>query len=141
MLSVLHCSSECVPLVKTGGLADVSGALPLALRGRGVDARIAIPGYQRAIEMAHQHGLTWLDQTLTIEASGIEHQVGVGVVTIEDTPIYLLANNELFGRHGIYGPTPDSDYEDNARRFAVFSKACLALPQSDQMDPTYYSCS
>ena len=135
MLSVLHCSSECVPLVKTGGLADVTGALPAALRQQGIDARIAIPGYRVAREQAEHHNIEWLDQALTIEAGGVDHYVGIGVVEIDQTPIYVLANDELFDRAGIYGPSPSSDYEDNARRFAVFNKACLALPQLLQWTP------
>ena len=45
MLRILYVTSECAPLVKTGGLADVAGALPSALRRLGVDARVLLPGY------------------------------------------------------------------------------------------------
>ena len=43
--SVLQVASECYPLVKTGGLADVVGALPAALRTEGIEARVLLPGY------------------------------------------------------------------------------------------------
>ncbi len=127
-LRVLHCASEMVPLVKTGGLADVVGALPRALNQLGIDARVVIPGYRRAIQQAERHGLSWGASPLTIEAGGVDHAVGVGTVMLKGMPVYLLSCNELFDRDGIYGPNPSNDYDDNARRFSVFSKACLALP-------------
>jgi starch synthase len=127
-LRVLHVASEAVPFVKTGGLADVAGALPGALCGRGVDARVAIPGYRRAKHVAAELGLTWLPNAMTIEAGGVEHRIGVGEVKVDGCTFYLLACNELFERDGVYGPAPSSDYEDNARRYSVFCKAALALP-------------
>ena len=48
-LKVLFAASEVAPLIKTGGLADVSGALPAALRAIGVDARVLVPGYTQVM--------------------------------------------------------------------------------------------
>lgn len=127
-LRILHAASEAVPLVKTGGLADVVGALPQALKAMGHDVRVVIPGYRKAIAAAEKLGLTWGDHTMTIEAGGVDHHLGVGTVVIGGVPVHLLACNELFDRDGIYGPSANHDYDDNARRFAVFSKGALALP-------------
>ncbi|MBA3698811.1 MAG: glycogen synthase GlgA [Planctomycetes bacterium] len=127
-LRILHAASEAVPLVKTGGLADVVGALPQALKAMGHDVRVVIPGYRKAIAAAAKLGLTWGEHTMTIEAGGVDHRLGVGTVEIGGVPVHLLACNELFDRDGIYGPSPSNDYDDNARRFAVFSKGALALP-------------
>ncbi|TVR15962.1 MAG: glycogen synthase GlgA [Planctomycetota bacterium] len=127
-LRVLHVAGEAVPMVKTGGLADVVGALPVALNGLGVDARVAIPGYRHALRVAEEMGMRWLPGNLTIEAGGMDHSLGVAEVMVSGVPVYLLACEELFARDGVYGPTPASDYEDNARRYAVFAKAALALP-------------
>lgn len=126
-LRILHVASEMAPLVKTGGLADVVGALPKALVAMGADARVAIPGYQRALHSAGLRGMRWLPSAMTIEAGGIDHRVGVGEVVIDGVTVWLLACNELFGRDGIYGPSQAADYDDNTRRFAVFNKAALAL--------------
>jgi starch synthase len=126
-LRILHVASEMVPLVKTGGLADVLGALPMALNAHGHDARVVIPGFRSALAAAQKLGLTWGTHTMTIEAGGVDHSVGVGSVVVGGVPVYLIACNELFERDGIYGPSPGHDYDDNARRFAVFSKAALAL--------------
>ena len=54
MTKVLSVASECAPLVKTGGLADVAGALPAALAGEGVEKRTLLPGYAAVME-------AWLD--------------------------------------------------------------------------------
>jgi starch synthase len=134
-LNVLHIASEAVPLIKSGGLADVVGALPIALRDLGCDARVVIPGYRKAIAAAEALGLEWLDTVLTIEASGWDHRVGIGVVEVSGLPIYLLACDELYGRDGLYGPDATVAYEDNDRRYAVFTKAALALPGAIQWQP------
>ncbi len=127
-LRILHAASEALPLVKTGGLADVLGALPKTLVNQGLDARVVIPGYRTALAAAQQRNLRWLPGNLTIEAGGLEHHLGVGEVIIDGVRFYILACNELYDREGIYGPTAGSDYEDNPRRYAVFCKAVLALP-------------
>ncbi|HYE05538.1 MAG TPA: glycogen synthase GlgA [Planctomycetota bacterium] len=127
-IRILHAASEVAPLVKTGGLADVAAALPAALRRHGHDARVVLPGYRAAIAAAQKHGLSWGESPLIIEAGGIDHRVGVGTTTIDGVPTYLLGCDELYARDGVYGPSASNDYDDNARRFSVFSKAALALP-------------
>jgi starch synthase len=129
-MRTLHIASEVWPLIKTGGLADVVGALPLALRGLGCDARIAVPGFRRAHEAAVKLGITRREAPLVIEAGGVDHQVRIGEVALGGVPCYLLACAELFDRDGIYGPSATTDYDDNARRFSVFAKAALALPRA-----------
>lgn len=127
-LRILHCGGEMAPLVKTGGLADVMGALPAALRQLGCDARVAIPGYRSAIAAAQQFGVSWFEQPMIIESGGVDHRIHVGTTVVEGLPVHLLAASELYDREGIYGPSPSNDYDDNARRYSVFAKACLALP-------------
>ena len=128
-LRLLHVASELAPLIKTGGLADVVGALPKALRRAKQDARVVIPGYQRAL---HEGGLKWKlkwhAKTMIIETGGIDHSVGIAECDVDGLPVYLVACDELFGREGVYGPSPSNDYEDNCRRFSLFAKAALALP-------------
>lgn len=128
-LRILHVASEATPFCKTGGLADVAGALPAALVSQGIDARLVIPGYRGALAKAAGLGLEWLPGALTIESGGIDHHVGVGRASVGGLTCYLLACNELFDRDGIYGPAGSVDYDDNARRFSVFCKAALALPR------------
>ncbi len=127
-LRILHCASEMLPFVKTGGLADVVGALPAALARQGLDVRVAIPGYRRALQEAERRGVSWGQGAMIIEVGGVDHHVGVGTVTLDGVQVHLLACNELFDRDGVYGPNSSNDYDDNCRRFSVFAKACLALP-------------
>ncbi len=139
-LRLLHVASEMHPLVKTGGLADVLGALPEALAKRGHSVRVAIPGYRKAIAAAQKLGLTWEPTTLTIEVGGVDQQVGIGTVQVGAVTVHLLACNECFDRDGIYGPTPNNDYDDNPRRFTLFSKAALALPGAIGWKPHVIHC-
>ena len=127
-LRILHVASEAVPFSKTGGLADVAGALPAALVRAGHDARVAVPCYRKTYLIAEKLGVEWLATPMTIEAGGVDHLIGVGVVVHEGVTFYLLACNELYDREGVYGPSSAAEYEDNPRRFAVLSKAALALP-------------
>ena len=128
-LRILHVASEAVPFVKTGGLADVLGALPKGLVDQGSDARVVIPGFGGAVAKAEaMPGFTWREGGMTIEAGGVDHHLGIGEVQVGKVRYYLLACNELYARDGIYGPSAGVDYDDNARRFAVFAKAALALP-------------
>jgi starch synthase len=127
-LRVLHVASEVAPFMKSGGLADVAFALPAALRRAGHDARVVMPCYRKARGEAERRGLRWLPGAMTIEAGGVDHHVGVGEVIVDGMPIYLLGCNELYDRDGLYGPSAIQEYEDNVRRFAVLSKAALALP-------------
>jgi starch synthase len=140
VLRVLHVASEMHPLIKTGGLADVLGALPEALARRGLDVRVAIPGYRKAIAAASKLGITWSPTPMTIEVGGVDHQVGIGTVRIGAVTVHLLACNECFDRDGVYGPTPNHDYEDNPRRFILFSKAALALPGALGWTPHIIHC-
>jgi len=127
-LRVLHVASEMAPLIKSGGLADVAGALPAALKRLGCDTRVVLPGYRGAIRKAQEHGVSWHAHPLIIEAGGVDHRVHVGTTVIDGVPVHLLAASELFDRDGLYGPAASVDYDDNARRYAVFAKASLALP-------------
>ena len=54
VLKVLHVSPECTPLAKKGGLGDVAGALPKALRKNGVDARVLMPAWPGVLDNAHE---------------------------------------------------------------------------------------
>jgi len=116
-MKVLAVASEVFPLVKTGGLADVTGALPLALGRQGVETRTLLPGYasvtgqlkkKRAL---HQYGDLFGGKAaiLKAELSGLE-------LLILDAP-------HLFSRAGgPYGGPAGVDWPDNWRRFAAFCK-------------------
>ena len=126
-LKVLFVASEVAPFRKTGGLADVAGALPKALRRRGIDVRVVMPLYA---------GMPWadlepLDGMLDVPMyyGGARAGVRMGRLPGSDVPIYFIEYNRLFDRPYLYGP-PGQAYSDNLERFALFSRASLQLCNS-----------
>ena len=127
-LKVLFVSSEVAPFAKTGGLADVSGALPRALRDRGVDVRVVTPLYA---------GFDWgplerLEGTLRVPTWWGPARAAVrrGALPRSDVPVYFLEYHRYFDRPYLYGP-PGDGYPDNLERFTFLSRgaleACKAL--------------
>lgn len=124
-MKILFAASECVPFVKTGGLADVVGALPKEIRKSGADVRVILPLY-KAIEQK------WRDQMEHVlyfyVNLGWRHQyVGILKLENEGTTFYFVDNEQYFGRDYIYGMGGDE-----GERFAFFDRAVLeALPKID----------
>ena len=111
-------TSEAVPFAKTGGLADVSGALPKALKQQDVDARLILPLYEK-INRGFLNGESI--EGIPVEWRGQVHTVRFLLSDEAGAPAYLLDAPEFFGRPNIYG------YNDDHIRFAFFSRAALAL--------------
>ena len=124
-LSILFATSEARPLIKTGGLADVSGALPTALRDIGLDCRLLIPGYQSVLngvieprEVARINNLPGYGEVRLLEATMPESGVPVYVV---DYPWHYLRDG------GPYQDATGKDYPDSAWRFALLSRIAALL--------------
>lgn len=133
-MKVLFCVSEAVPFAKTGGLADVAGALPGALRRRDLDVRVVMPLY-RGIARG---GLIPLRQVrCPIGGDEISGELRAGHFP-DGTPVYLLDSAGLYDRAGLYGEG-GQDYEDNLTRFAFFCQAALAL-MSEAWEPDLVHC-
>jgi starch synthase len=111
-------TSEAVPFAKTGGLADVSGALPKALIEQDVDAKLILPLYD-SIDRNFLNGGSI--ENVRVEWRGQVHLVRFWYSDAAEAPTYLLEAPEFFGRPNIYG------YNDDHIRFAFFSRAALAL--------------
>ena len=124
-MKILFAASECVPFVKTGGLADVVGALPKEIRKTGTDVRVILPLY-KAIDQK------WRDQMEHVlyfyVNLGWRHQyVGILKMEYEGITFYFIDNEQYFGRDYIYGMGGDE-----GERFAFFARAVLeALPKID----------
>ncbi len=123
-MRILFAASEAAPLVKTGGLADVSGALPAALRQHGVDARLLIPAYRpvrAALPDARACGTIPPHAGLPA-ARLLEARTGNGV------PTYLVDCPPLYDRDGgLYQDESGADWFDNALRFGLLSRAAAVL--------------
>ncbi|MGO8996168.1 MAG: glycogen synthase GlgA [Polyangiaceae bacterium] len=122
--SVLFVSSECAPFVKAGGLGDVVGALPVALRALGIDARVVMPRYD-VIPLEH---LVRHEAPLGVPLGAGEAWAGVAEAVIpgSDVPVYFLDHMALFGRGYLYDP-PGSAAYDNLVRFGFLCRGALQL--------------
>ena len=124
-MRVLHVASEATPFAKTGGLADVAGALPEALAHQGCDVTLVIPAYREVFSKG-----------LPIEPTGMGFDVPIGMRQLHArifrchrpesrVEVLLVANDECFDRPTLYGGS--EDYTDNSERFIFFSRAAMEL--------------
>ena len=118
-LKILTLSAEVAPFAKTGGLADVAGALPKALRALGHEVRVVMPAYQTIESNQEKFGLRPMPGMLNVPTGGGTVPAGVfeGVLPGTDVPVYFIGERNLFYRPNIYG------YEDDAYRFAFYCRA------------------
>ncbi len=120
--SVIIASSEAVPFSKTGGLADVSGALAVALKRAGCKVALFLPFYRETA----LGGFEIENTGLTVKAPIAGRVITAEVLRTshEGVPIYFIRCDEFFDRTYLYG-TPERDYFDNLERFTFFSRGVL----------------
>jgi starch synthase len=125
-LKIVFIASECVPYAKTGGLADVVGALPGALKKLGYDLIIIIPLY-RSIDRA-RFNLKSVLSPMGVWMGETEEWCAVySCVNSDGVPVYFIEFANYFDREGLYHDANFNDYLDNPRRFAFLSRAGLQL--------------
>src|SRR5689334_1121420 len=116
--SVLIIGSEALPFSKTGGLADVLGALPASLARLGWDVTLVVPRYRGVTAGS-------LVDRIPLTIGGYHAYAGLYEASLADGARAILVEvPELFDRDGLYG-TGSSDYPDNPRRFATLVRAAL----------------
>ncbi|MGF1552425.1 MAG: glycogen synthase GlgA [Paracoccaceae bacterium] len=123
-MSVLIAASECVPLVKTGGLADVIGALPGALRREGVDARVLLPGYPAVLRALRRPRDLGPAPGVDAEISGSHRLLAARTGKVA---LYVLDAPRLYDRPGNIYEDRGRDWPDNPSRFGAFSQAAAGL--------------
>ncbi|MFN2187366.1 MAG: glycogen synthase [Candidatus Promineifilaceae bacterium] len=127
-MRILFISSEIAPFAKIGGLGDVGGSLPKALKKMGHDVRVVMPAY-RVIEESVRSGQDDIrplpGQLLVPMGSGI-YPAGIFESTLpgSDVPVYFIAEWNMFDRDAVYG------YWDDPHRFTFFSRASLELARA-----------
>ena len=149
-MKILFASSEAVPFAVSGGLAEVAGALPKALRAKGEDVRVILPLYGSVTEEQRAEMKYLLN--FDVAVAWRRQYCGVFEAKVGDVTYYLLDNEYYFKRSGLYG------YYDDAERFAFFSRAVLDTVQHlEELDgfkpdiihcndwqtaliPVYYNC-
>jgi starch synthase len=123
-MNILLATSEAVPFAKTGGLADVLGALPVELERLGHEAVLIMPAYRRVLDCGRP-----------IESTGITFQVPIGSRTVRGSllrsslpdsrvPVFLVKQDDYFDRPELYGVN-GQDYIDNCERFTFYCRAVL----------------
>jgi starch synthase len=124
-LRVLFATPEAVPFAKTGGLADVAGALPKYLQPLGCDLRLVMPYYR----MVKKTGtpIRHLGEEIEVTVGGETIQVDLYQGQLDkEIQVYFIGREEFYDREYLYS-SPKGDYFDNAERFIFFSKAALLL--------------
>ena len=135
-LKILLVSAEVYPFAKTGGLADVSGALPPALKKLGHDIRVIMPQYPCTANAGRK--LQPLKVDLKIPGHGQKGTLFKSELTGK-VPIYLVQHNGYFNRKHLYGE-PGSDYPDSVERFSFFSRAVLEATKLLDFKPDIIHC-
>ncbi len=137
-LRICLCTSEAVPFAKTGGLADVAGALPRALADAGCDVRVVLPAYQTIDR--RRFGLRAIGEAAA-QVGGDRGPVQFFEARLPGTavPVYLIAHPRSFDRPGLYGEG-GRDYPDNLERFTVFCRGTLALLRHLGWPPQVLHC-
>ncbi len=126
-LKILFAASEAAPLIKTGGLADVAGSLPAALREQGHDVRLVLPAYPQALE---KMGKVTATQSIKVHGHQQPVQIFSGQLA-NKVPCYLVDAPEYFSRQGNPYLAPNGrEWGDNAERFALFCRAIIAIGQN-----------
>jgi len=127
-MNILFATSEVFPLIKTGGLADVSAGLPAALQNMQHDVRIVLPGYPGAMK---QGGRLTCVAEFTQDFPG---KLMLGRLPKSKVPVLFVDIAEYFQRAGNpYSATDGHDWSDNARRFTAFSKVVQRIA-NDEFD-------
>lgn len=114
-MKILFASAEAYPLAKVGGLGDVAGSLPKALKALGHDVRIVMPRYG-SIQGRHEEVARF-----SVQLGNGRHEATLQTAQIGGVPVYLVDKPDLYDRPKVY------EYEDDGKRFGFFCKAILEL--------------
>ncbi|MGI6579896.1 MAG: glycogen synthase GlgA [Saccharofermentanales bacterium] len=128
-MKILFVSSEMVPLAKSGGLGDVIGALPKAVRAQGQDARVILPLYKQ-IKDRYGDQLKFMRWSMN-KLGWRTMYSGLFTMEVDGVPVYFIDNEYYFGHEALY-----LDYAFDIERFSFFQRAVLeALGEPMQFEP------
>ena len=131
-MKVLYCTSEATPFAATGGLADVAGSLPQALRLRLIGCRVVMPLYED-IPQELKENMKFVT-SLSVPVAWRRQYCGVFETRVGGVIFYLIDNQYYFKRHGLYG------HYDDAERFAFLSRAALEMLPAIDFKPDIIHC-
>lgn len=131
-MKVIFAAAESTPFIKTGGLADVIGALPKALKRSGVDVQVILPKY-RGISGEYCEQMTHHAE-ISVPVGWRSQYCGIEMLIHDGIPVYFLDNEYYFGRDSVYG------YMDDGERFAFFNRAVLEVLPLIGSEPDVLHC-
>ncbi|MDO5689517.1 MAG: glycogen synthase GlgA [Tissierellia bacterium] len=126
-MKILYAAAEAYPFIKTGGLADVAGSLPLSLNNMGQDVRVVLPLYSR-IDRKYTEEMELIAQ-FYVDLDWRHQYAGVYEYKLDNTIFYFIDNKQYFDRSELYGELDDGE------RFIFFSKAVTMLPKMINFKP------
>ena len=144
-MNILYVVSELVPFAKTGGLADVAGAFPQAIKESGHEIRVTIPKYSTFSERKYRiHEVIRL-KDIEISLGDAKYSSSVRSAFIMNSKVkvqvYFLVNDKFYDRNGIYVNTnTKKDFPDNDERFAFFCKSTLETLKKLGWKPDIIHC-
>ncbi|MEW6584741.1 MAG: glycogen synthase GlgA [Nitrospirota bacterium] len=133
-MKIIIAAPEAVPYVKTGGLADVAGALCKELRKMGNEVHIMLPLYRKARRTAKS-----LKETAVSVRVPVGDRVVDGRIFADERENFFIACDDFFDREELYG-IPEGDYEDNASRFVFFSRGVIEACKALEFKPDIIHC-
>lgn len=126
-MNVLFVASECTPIVKVGGLADVVGSLPLALKSKGIDIKVIIPMYQPVREKYSRDAEYYSSGNISFKDRPEKYNIYVGTL-FDGIEVYYVENESYISDGGIYpgfGEPSSQSKTDEIDRFVFFSRAVV----------------
>lgn len=132
-LKIVMIAAEAVPFAKTGGLADVVGALPRFLRAQGHDVIVIMPKYQ-SIDYV-RWGLNPYLSPMGVWMGDTQEWASAHMTLATGFPVYFIEAHKYFDRPGLYHDAAMNDYQDNPRRFGFLTRAALQLCQDIGFKP------
>ncbi len=131
-MKVLYAVSEAKPFIASGGLADVAGSLPVALRRRLIGCRLVMPMYE-GIPEEYKNEMRFITH-ITVPVAWRRQYCGIFELKYQGVICYFIDNQYYFKRQGIYG------HYDDAERFAFFSRAVLEMIPYIDFKPDVIHC-
>jgi len=139
-MKVLFVTAEVTPFSKVGGLADVAGALPKSLKQLDVDIRVISPAYG---SIDFQELSATQETSYTVEMGGKSYETKILETNLpeSDVPVYLIDNEELYGREGVYTKSSSGEaFEDNDDRFIFIMRATMEFLKNSDWTPDIIHC-
>lgn len=142
-IKVLFVASEAVPFAKTGGLADVAGALPKVLFQLGHDVRLIMPKYETIKDTKYKIREVIRLRNIKVPLGDQIHAINIKSAFIPDSrvQVYFVEHPSLFSRQGLYvDPETGKDYPDNDARFLLLARTALETAKTLSWQPDIIHC-